>query len=40
MMIGQVSGLVYLANGAVISVRDDSEDKVFVPGWCREVVNK
>jgi hypothetical protein len=27
-------------NGAVISVRDDSEDKVFIPGWCREVANR
>ena len=23
-------------NGAVISVREDSKDKVFVPGWSKE----
>jgi len=38
MMIGQVVAIK--KNGAVISVRDDSEDKVFVPGWCREVANR
>jgi len=27
-------------NGAVISVRDDSEDKVFVPGWSKEAAHR
>jgi len=34
MMIGQVVSI--RKNGAVISVRDDSEEKVFVPGWSKE----
>lgn len=38
MMVGQVVSIK--KNGAVVSVREDSEDKVFVPGWCRELANK
>jgi len=34
MMIGQVVSI--RKNGAVISVRDDSQDQVFIPGWSKE----
>jgi len=35
MMVGQVMEIK--RNGAVVKVREDSADKVFVPGWQREV---
>jgi len=38
MMIGQVVEI--RKNGAIISVRDDSEEKVYVPGWRHESQNK
>merc|ERR1719167_1036544 len=34
MMIGQVVGI--RKNGAVVSVRDDSQEKIFIPGWSKE----
>jgi len=37
MMVGKVSEI--RRNGAVLKVRDDSMDKVFVPGWKRQLAN-
>jgi len=37
MMVGKV--LEIRRNGAVLKVRDDSVDKVFVPGWKRQLAN-
>jgi len=37
MMVGQVVEI--RRNGAVLKVREDSEDKVFVPGWKRQLAN-
>jgi len=37
MMVGQVTEV--RRNGAVLQVREDSEDKVFVPGWQRQLAN-
>jgi len=37
MMVGQVVEI--RRNGAVLSVREDSQDKVFVPGWKRQLAN-
>merc|ERR1719193_845566 len=36
-MVGQVVEI--RRNGAVLKVREDSEDKVFVPGWKRQLAN-
>merc|ERR1719209_2707701 len=38
MMIGQVVEI--RKNGAVVSVRDDSKEKVFIPGWSRQTMAK
>jgi len=38
MMIGKV--VEVRRNGAVLRVRDDGPDKVFVPGWMRKLANK
>jgi len=38
MMIGQV--IEIRKNGAIVSVRDDSEEKVYVPGWRHESQSK
>jgi len=38
MMIGQVVEI--RKNGAVVSVRDDSKEKVFIPGWSKQTNNK
>jgi len=38
MMIGQVVEI--RKNGAVVSVRDDSKEKVFIPGWSRQTLAK
>ena len=37
MMVGQVTEV--RRNGAVLQVREDSQDKVFVPGWQRQLTN-
>ena len=37
MMVGQVTEI--RKNGAVLQVREDSRDKVFVPGWQRQMAN-
>merc|ERR1719420_1812114 len=37
MMVGEVVDI--RRNGAVLKVREDSEDKVFVPGWKRQLSN-
>merc|ERR1719228_3122130 len=37
MMVGQVVEI--RRNGAVLKVREDSHDKVFVPGWKRQLAN-
>jgi len=37
MMVGQVTEV--RRNGAVLQVREDSQDKVFVPGWQRQLAN-
>jgi len=37
MMVGQVVDI--RKNGAVLKVREDSQDKVFVPGWKRQLAN-
>eukprot|EP00092_Neocalanus_flemingeri_P010737 GFUD01011566.1.p1 GENE.GFUD01011566.1~~GFUD01011566.1.p1 ORF type:complete len:1082 (+),score=307.60 GFUD01011566.1:76-3246(+) len=37
MMVGQVVDI--RRNGAVLKVREDSQDKVFVPGWKRQLAN-
>ena len=37
MMVGQVMEI--RRNGAVLKVREDSVDKVFVPGWQRQMTN-
>jgi len=37
MMVGQVTEV--RKNGAVLQVREDSHDKVFVPGWQRQLAN-
>ena len=37
MMVGQVTEI--RRNGAVLQVREDSKDKVFVPGWLRQLAN-
>ena len=37
MMVGEVVDI--LRNGAVLKVREDSQDKVFVPGWKRQLAN-
>jgi len=37
MMVGQVTEI--RRNGAVLQVREDSKDKVFVPGWQRQLAN-
>ena len=35
MMVGQVMEI--RRNGAILKVREDSSDKVFVPGWQRQI---
>jgi len=37
MMVGEVTEV--RRNGAVLQVREDSQDKVFVPGWQRQLAN-
>jgi len=37
MMIGEV--LEIKRNGAVLKLRDDSDDRVFIPGWKRQMAN-
>jgi len=37
MMVGEVMEI--RRNGAVLKVREDSQDKVFVPGWKRQLAN-
>ena len=37
MMVGQVTEV--RRNGAVLQVREDSQDKVFVPGWMRQLTS-
>ena len=37
MMVGQVTEV--RRNGAVLQVREDSKEKVFVPGWQRQLAN-